>query len=106
MVRCDSSSEPMTRRRFSSVERTIASDPANGVPNSTSGTETEEEMTNGKCFIPKKLLNLPAFRLGPQYGVVTCRESFAMSATSAEEQLSSFSEQAWDSYQVRIRDAV
>lgn len=90
----------MMGRRYSSVERTVSSDPANGVLNSTSGTETEEGTNKGKCFVPKKLLNLPAFRLGPQYGTVTCRESIALSATSAEEPLSSFSEQAWDSYQV------
>ncbi|XP_065202336.1 klarsicht protein [Planococcus citri] len=98
-VKYDASSEPMSRRRFSSVERTIASDPANGVVLSTSGTETEEDRANGKCFIPKKLLNLPAFRLGPQYGAVTCRDTVPLSVTSTEEQLSSFSEQAWDSYQ-------
>lgn len=99
-MKYDASSEPMARRRYSSVERTIASDPANGIPNSTSGTETEEEMVNGKCFVPKKLLNLPAFRLGPQYGTVTRRDTIPLSVTSTEEQLSSFSEQAWDSYQV------
>lgn len=92
------------RQRLSSVERAIASDPANCLHNSTSGTETEEELTrNKKWLIRKKLLSLPAFRLGQQFGTVTRREcNVALSATSAEEQMSSFSENAWDDFQVSI----
>ncbi len=88
------------RPRFSSVERAIASDPANCVHNWTSGTETEEELTNSKkCLIRKKLLQYPAFRFGPEHGAVTRRDKVA-NLTSAEEQLSSFSEHAWDDFQV------
>jgi len=105
-LKSNSFSEPaMMRRRLSSVERAIASDPANcggHTCNSTSGTETEEELTRSKrCLMRKKLLTLPAFRLGPQHGAVTRRACNAtFSATSAEEQLSSFSENAWDDFQV------
>lgn len=102
-VKSDTFSEPMLRPRFSSVERAIASDPANCVHNSTSGTETEEELSNSrKSIVRRKLLQLPAFRLGPHHGVVTCRDKIAFSATSAEEQLSSFSEHAWDDFQVSV----
>lgn len=91
------------RPRFSSMERTIVSDPANCVHNSTSGTETEEELSNSrKSMVRRKLLQLPAFRLGPNHGAVTIRDKIAFSATSAEEQLSSFSEHAWDDFQVRF----
>lgn len=104
-LKSDSLSEPvMMRQRLSSVKHTIASDPANcGAHNSTSGTETEEELIRSKkCSVRKKLLSIPAFRLGPQHGAVTRRPctKVSMSATSAEEQLSSFSENAWDDFQV------
>lgn len=130
----DTYSEPLARRRVSSsAERGggggggsgggVSSDPQslpataaitlNGVQygaagTTTSGTETEEELSNSrKCLIRKKLLTLPAFRLGPQYGTVTCAAvspvpAGPFSTASTEEQLSSFSEQAWDSYQVGV----
>jgi hypothetical protein len=107
MLKSDSFSEPvMMRQRLSSVERAIASDPANceDARNSTSGTETEEELSRNskKCLVRKKLLSLQAFRLGPQHGTVTrrARNNATLSVTSAEEQLSSFSENAWDDFQV------
>lgn len=63
----------------------------------TSGTETEEEAEEGSKTraVRRKLMTLPAFRLGPGLGAVTVfKPEKAVSADS------SFSEQAWDNYQV------
>ncbi|XP_075226377.1 klarsicht isoform X2 [Lycorma delicatula] len=62
----------------------------------TSGTETEEEAEEGSKTraVRRKLMTLPAFRLGPGLGAVTVfKPEKAVSADS------SFSEQAWDNYQ-------
>ena len=104
-LKSNSFSEPtMARRRLPSMERAIVSDPTSRGDGcrSTSGTETEQEGTRArKCLSRKKLLSLPAFRLGPQRGAVTRRAgNVTFSATSAEEHFSSFSENAWDDFQV------
>ncbi|XP_067013332.2 klarsicht protein [Anabrus simplex] len=84
-------------------ERCTASDPAmhpwRFESESTTGTETEEERRANRQRM------LPAFRLGPELGAVTVgmgdpsSDLEKNSALAAEEQLSSFSEQAWDNYQ-------
>jgi hypothetical protein len=67
----------------------------------TSGTETEDE-----CRLPKQKV-MPMFKLGSVAGAVTVgvkrdgdSDVEKNSALTVEEQLSSFSEQAWDNYQV------
>lgn len=91
----------------------------NGVVSSSCSSDIEEEeiITKQRATVGStttarrlqqmhdKLLNVPAFRLGgPMRGAVTERDStpIADTASTTEEQHSSFSEQAWDSYQVRL----
>lgn len=83
-------------------ERYAASDPAmqaySLAGDVTSGTETEDECRSQKQKV------LPVFKLGPVAGDEAKRDGDSdvdkKSAHTVEEQLSSFSEQAWDNYQV------
>jgi hypothetical protein len=86
-------------------ERHATSDPAmlaySVTGDVTSGTETDNE-----CGLLQQQM-VPAFKLGPVAGAVTVgvkrsgdSDVERSSAIAGEEQLSSFSEQAWDNYQV------
>jgi hypothetical protein len=86
-------------------ERYATSDPAmlaySLMGDVTSGNETEDEHP-----LPKQQV-VPMFKLGPVAGAVTFgvkrdgdSDVEKNSAVAVEEQLSSFSEQAWDNYQV------
>jgi hypothetical protein len=88
-------------------ERYATSDPAlmaySLTGNVTSGTETEEDNQ-----LPKQQM-VPMFKLGPVAGAVTVAakrdgdsDVEKSSSLAVEEQLSSFSEQAWDNYQVSL----
>jgi hypothetical protein len=98
------SGTPMSGRKI--PERYATSDPAmlaySLTGDVTSGTETEDE-----CRLPKQKV-MPMFKLGPVAGAVTFgvkrdgdSDMEKNSTLTVEEQLSSFSEQAWDNYQVR-----
>ena len=96
------SGTPMTGRKI--PERYATSDPAmlaySITGDVTSGTETDDEHR----LQQQKMV--PVFRLGPVAGAVTVgvkrgdSDIEKSSAVAGEEQLSSFSEQAWDNYQV------
>jgi hypothetical protein len=93
----------MTARKI--PERHATSDPAmlaySITGDVTSGTETDDE----HGLLQQQMV--PMFRLGPVAGAVTVgmkrsgdSDVEKSSTIAAEEQLSSFSEQAWDNYQV------
>jgi hypothetical protein len=86
-------------------ERHATSDPAmlaySITGDVTSGTETDDEHRSQQQQM------MPLFRLGPVVGAVTVgvkkggdSDIDKSSTVAGEEQLSSFSEQAWDNYQV------
>jgi len=96
------SGTPTTGRKI--PERYATSDPAmlhySITGDVTSGTETDDEHGLQQQNM------VPVFRLGPVAGAVTVGVKIGdsdiekSSAVAGEEQLSSFSEQAWDNYQV------
>lgn len=97
------SGTPMTGRTI--PERHATSDPAmlaySITGDVTSGTETDDEHRSQQQQM------MPLFRLGPVVGAVTVgvkkggdSDIDKSSTVAGEEQLSSFSEQAWDNYQV------
>lgn len=97
------SGTPMSGRKV--PERYATSDPAmlaySLTGDVTSGTETDSE-----CHLPKQNM-VPMFKLFSEAGAVSVgvkgggdSDVEKNSALTVEEQLSSFSEQAWDNYQV------
>lgn len=70
--------------------------PARRPQNSGTETEDDEGESEGKArAVRRKILSLPAFRLGPDGGSVTVFTGDKILSGD-----SSFSEQAWDNYQV------